>query len=583
MSVAEIRLPAWSRTTLAIGLAGSAMMWAALPPLALGWLGWIAPVPWLLLVRANELPGRRPYRSLYSAGCAFWLAAIYWLSLPHPAVIPLWIILAAYLSIYLPVFVSLSRVAVHRLRMPLWVAAPIVWTGLELARAHLLTGFLMGSLAHTQAHWTKLIQISDLFGEYGVDFLVMLGAACIATALPAESAAAYRHSVNVPPASSLSAISNDPRFRFHPLALIPAAIAVIATLVYGNFRVAASYANRSESRAAGPRVALIQGNALALWKTDDAKQSQIMRDYIGLSEQAIAKAKSYGDKRPLDLIVWPETMYRNRIREFEPGFQLPTDVDRTTDEIAAADRRELIQLAGYLHTPILVGIDRVRFLTSKETPSDHPPFRGYNSAALVTADGKLFTTYDKMHLVMFGEYVPFARWVPFLNQISTLTGNVEAGDQPVAMCTGGYCFVPNICYETVFPHTIRSQVATLERNGEQPDVLVNITNDAWYWGSSGLDMHLACGVFRAVETRLPLVIAANGGISAYIDSLGRIQAQSPRSMSDVIVADVEPGSLQSWYVRFGDWFAGTCLLCCVALAIISWRRKPPSPSVRGPG
>ena len=86
---------------------------------------------------------------------------------------------------------------------------------------------------------------------------------------------------------------------------------------------------------------------------------------------------------------------------------------------------------------------------------------------------------------------------------------------------------------------IRRQVATLDAAGERPDVLVNLTNDAWYWGSSELDMHLACDVFRAVETRTPLVIAANGGISAWIDRHGRIRAQSPRQQPDVILADVE--------------------------------------------
>jgi apolipoprotein N-acyltransferase len=108
------------------------------------------------------------------------------------------------------------------------------------------------------------------------------------------------------------------------------------------------------------------------------------------------------------------------------------------------------------------------------------------------------------------------------------------------------------------------------------DVLVNMTNDAWYWGSSELDQHLACGVFRAVETRKPLVIAANGGLSAWIDHTGRIREQSPRQRRYVILADVERSHLRSLYMRFGDWFAGLCLTLCVVLAIIGWfgRRKP---------
>ena len=101
----------------------------------------------------------------------------------------------------------------------------------------------------------------------------------------------------------------------------------------------------------------------------------------------------------------------------------------------------------------------------------------------------------------------------------------------------------------MIPHVIRRQVATLENRDEYPNALVNVTNDAWYWGSSELDMHLACGVFRAVETRLPLVIAANGGISAWIDHLGRVRAKSPRQQADFIIADIEPSGIQSYYVQ----------------------------------
>ena len=120
---------------------------------------------------------------------------------------------------------------------------------------------------------------------------------------------------------------------------------------------------------------------------------------------------------------------------------------------------------------------------------------------LVDRAGKIVGTYDKVHLVMFGEYIPFSKWLPFLKRISSLTGAAEAGAGPVALCVDGVCYAPNICYETVIPHVIRHQVATLDAAGERPDVLVNLTNDAWYWGSSELDMHLACDVFRAVETR----------------------------------------------------------------------------------
>lgn len=550
MSSAPIQRQPWYSSTLAVALLGSLLLWAALPPLSLGWLGWIAPVPWLVLVRRDELAGRRLYGALWLAGLVFWLLAIHWLRLPHPATSLGWLALSAYLACYLPVFVGLSRTAVHRLRVPLWLAAPAVWTGLELARAHLLTGFLMASLAHSQVHWTSLIQISDLTGEYGVDFLVMLVAASIVDVC-------------------------YPRRRL--IVLLPASIALAGVLGYGHLRLTApNPAASSDSSPSGPRIALIQGNSLADWKADPNRERQIMGEYIALSERAVALAKEIGDGRPLNLIVWPETMFRTGLVTFDAGYRLPPGVEHTTDEIAAYGPQDLASLVRRLGTPILVGIDRAHFVAASLLVIDPPRARRYNSAVLVGRDGKIVGTYDKIHRVMFGEYIPFADWFPSLYRLTPLTGGIEAGGKPVALCIDDVCYAPNICYETAIPHVIRRQVATLDAGGQPPDVLVNLTNDAWYWGSSELDMHLACGVFRAVETRRPLVIAANGGISAWIDRFGRIRAESPRRQTNIILADIERGplsSLSSWYVQLGDWFAGACLTGCLVLAIIGWRGR----------
>src|SRR5690606_31703456 len=143
--------------------------------------------------------------------------------------------------------------------------------------------------------------------------------------------------------------------------------------------------------------------------------------------------------------------------------------------------------------------------------------------------GELRATYDKMHRVPFGEFIPLAEWFPFLYRLTPLTGGIVAGTGPVEMQLDGEIFPsPNICYETVVPHLIRRQFRDFAGGSIEPDALVNLTNDGWFWGSSELDMHLACGVFRAVETRTPLLIAANGGLSAQIDVLGRIVQVTPR-------------------------------------------------------
>src|SRR6185312_10676653 len=170
--------------TWVLGLAGSLLLWAAFPPLGVWPLAWIAPVPWLMLVRREQLAGRRPYRTIWLTGCLFWLGVLHWLRLPHPATSLGWVALSLYLAVYLPLFVGLSRVAVHRLHWPLVVAAPVVWTGLELLEAHLLTGFNMAALGNSQFRWIELIQVADLAGNYGVGFVVMFGAACLARMAP---------------------------------------------------------------------------------------------------------------------------------------------------------------------------------------------------------------------------------------------------------------------------------------------------------------------------------------------------------------------------------------------------------------
>ncbi len=210
----------WYRRVLPLALFGSILMWAAQPPLSLWPLAWVAPVPWLLLVRRDLLTGRRPYFALWLAGFIFWLLAIHWVRLPHPALHLGWIALSAYLAFYIPLFVGLARVGLHRIGAPLWLTAPTVWTGLELARAHVLTGFLMGSLAHTQVNWTTLIQASDLFGEYGVDFIIMTVAASIACILV------------------------QPRKWF---TLVPAAIVLGSALAYGSAMLEAAKTAASSS------------------------------------------------------------------------------------------------------------------------------------------------------------------------------------------------------------------------------------------------------------------------------------------------------------------------------------------------
>ncbi|HYW78530.1 MAG TPA: apolipoprotein N-acyltransferase, partial [Thermoguttaceae bacterium] len=191
-----------------------------------------------------------------------------------------------------------------------------------------------------------------------------------------------------------------------------------------------------------------------------------------------------------------------------------------------------------------------------------------NSAIHVAADGQVLGHYDKMHRVLFGEYIPFADSFPWLHNLTPLPSSLNAGREPTIFHLGPLLASPNICYETVLPHVIRRQVKSLRDKGTEPDVLVNLTNDGWFWGSAELDMHLICGVFRAVECRKPLLIAANTGFSAQIDGNGRILSQGPRRATGTILAEVGRDGRRSVYLWCGDWPSGICLLACLALGLI---------------
>lgn len=544
-------------STVVPAVVGSLLCWLAFPPVGWSYLAWIGPIPWLLLVTREKLSGRRPYRALWVGGFVFWLLAVHWIRLPHPLNYLAWLALTAYLGLYLPTFVALARVGVHRLRLPLWLVAPVAWTGLDWLRARLFTGFLMGSLAHTQVKQTPVIQIADLAGEYGVTFVILLVAGCLTQSL-------------------LNYDSRPVRLRCYPLVL--AAISVGAVLIYGTviFMKQHSLVRQLDARP-GPRIALIQGDTRADWKHDPDRQQRIMDEHVRLSLEAVRQSREQ-DGREVDLVIWPETSFRVTLITVEAGYTPPPERVPAANLTAAQDYLKL--LTRDLGTAVLVGIDRVHVFPDAQGEFDYDEF---NSSVLVDAEGNVVGTYDKMHRVPFGEYIPFADWFPVLYRLTPLTGGIDAGRSPAGLELDGVLYSPNICYESAVPHLIRQHVARRE-GSDMPDVLVNLTNDAWYWGSSELDMHLACGVFRAIEMRMPLVIAANGGLSAHIDRLGRVQQVSPRLRTATLLVDLDESYHSgSFYADTGDWLAGGCMVCCLVLGIVGWRSRALSPRPAGVG
>jgi apolipoprotein N-acyltransferase len=446
----------------------------------------------------------------------FWLTALHWLTLPHWATSFGWVLLSFYLAFYLPAFIALARVCVWRCGVSPLLAAPVVWVGLELVQSYLLTGFTMVMLGQTQYRWTWFNQIADLTGTFGISFVILFVAACIAQMMPRK----------------------DRRFAAWPL--LPAAALVAIVLAYGGWRTSGDYLNE------GPTVALIQGDIDTEMKADPGKNDQIFKEYGRLTMDALRQGKR------LDLIVWPETMFRYSWFTFSDDYRSNHGEAFTPEQLMHASKQAIENVVLPIGVPMLLGIDRWHHTAGG--------MLRYNAALFVDRYAEVLGLYGKSHLVMFGEYVPFARRFPFLQKLTPLPASSEPGERGIAIESNGVCYSPSICFETTLSRVIR-RLVNEGREGSpacDPQVLVNLTNDGWFWGSAELDLHLICGVFRAIECRKPLLIAANTGFSAWIDSDGRIVKQARRRAEDVIIARPELDSRQSLYLRFGDVFAWTC-------------------------
>jgi apolipoprotein N-acyltransferase len=308
--------------TLLFGLTGSLLLWAAFPPLNLPWLAWLAPVPWLYLAQRPTLSGWRPYIVLWFCGTVHWLLMLEGIRLAHPALYAGWIALSAYLGVYLPIFIGLTRVAVHRFNISVAAAAPLIWIGLELVRGHLITGFSMGLLAHTQAEFPYLIQISDLAGGYALSALLMLVAACLTQFV-------FNFLT-----SGLRALTS----RIHWWPALIATAALTPTLIYGHWRL-----NQAQPGHSGPtaKVALIQGSLDTIFDITPDRIREIFDQYNRLTTEAVSNNQN------LDLVVWPESMFAIAETVANEPIAPPADSGLSTEEFS----RPLFKLSSKPSSP----------------------------------------------------------------------------------------------------------------------------------------------------------------------------------------------------------------------------------------
>jgi apolipoprotein N-acyltransferase len=290
------------------------------------------------------------------------------------------------------------------------------------------------------------------------------------------------------------------------------------------------------------------------------------QQYFQLSKEAMHQ---YGQ---VDLVVWPESMFPDSLVTFDADAEVPAWYQGTRAEFyaklpewAEACPTQLARVAKELDASLLVGLDTWHYGTHGD--------KVFASAACVARNGDFLGRYDKMHLIPYGEYVPFSEAFPWMLRLTPLPRSAVPGSKPAAFKIGDVWVAPSICYESVLTHVIRGQVNSLKAEGHEPEVLVNVTNDGWFWGSSELDLHLVCSVFRAVECRKPFLVAANTGFSAWIDGNGRIQRKGPRHATGTLLAEVLLDRRTSWYLLHGDWFSGLCLLGCVVFGVVGQRDR----------
>ena len=532
-------------------------MFLVQPPADLWMLAWIAPLPWLALAARRDIDARFPWRTLWICGFIHWLLTIHWLRLPHPATSIGWVALSAYLAAFVVLFIWTTRRLVHRQGWPLVVAAPVVWMGAEQLRGWLFGGFTFAGLGHTQWRWTALLQAADVCGAVGVSGIVMTVAAGLA-----EIACARTR-------------------RERMFAALVAVAVPAAALAYGTWRLATVPA------ATRPPldVLLVQGSIDTELKHDPEAAGEVARQYDDLTVAGLAATP---DRTP-DLVVWPETMWRWGLVTIASDEVLPESVvaeavgsavDGLAESTRQARAREALEaerlaaLATFARrygTHWLVGLDR------QEIGPDAPGgARNYNAALFLDAEGRPLGCYDKMVPVLFGETIPGGATFPWLYRLTPLPAGLTPGRAPVAVEIAGHGVAPTICYETALPGAVRGIVRDLAARGRRPDVLVNLTNDGWFWGSSELDMHLACGIFRAVEVRTPLVIAANTGFSAWIDGSGRLLAKGPRRATATLRAAVVPDGRSSPWLFWGAVPTGGCVavvVAAVAGGLVEWKAR----------
>ncbi|MDW8281985.1 MAG: apolipoprotein N-acyltransferase [Myxococcales bacterium] len=502
-------------------------------------LCWVGMVPLLAVLLDGDGSPRGGHAFLWGWLCGLLAngGGFYWIvgllqrfgHMPLVAALPIFVLLIAYQAITFGFFAwSLCRLRTH-LNIPVTWLAPLCWTACELCVPYVFPWYL----AITQAWVPPVIQIADITGPLGVSFLLVLANGALF-----DLGCALWRARGWPERRALRAPGL-------------AVLVILACLGYGLVRIQ----QVQGARAAAPkiRVGVVQANI------------GIHEKFVpGLREEQAAvhqRLSAALEQRGAELIVWPESSYPFPLRR-------PVVADFPEDDPRRVRR-------GF-STPLLFGALTYDVSGPRPVP--------YNTALMMDRDGRITGTFDKNFLLIFGEYIPYAEHMGWLRELVPEMSNFARGTTtttfPLLHQGQTYRIGPMICYEDIIPAFARRLFDTQT----PPNLLINITNDAWFGATSEPWEHLALSVFRAVEHRVDLVRAVNTGVSAFIDATGRVYQAGP-SVDPVVTPGVAPTTLLEeaallppggLYQRLGESFGGGCLAVVLLLgAVARWRGDRP--------
>ena len=523
-------------TRAAFAVASGLALGLAFPKFDYNLLAWVAFVPLFYAIDGEGLG--RVFGWSYLQGFAANVVGLYWIPVPlHDfagvriefAIFPM-LLLAGAVAINTAIAIWAGEFVARRAQLPMVLTMPIAWTALEWFRTYVPASFPWNLLGYIAYRNLELIQFAEFTGVYGVSALIVFFNAVVYVVV------ARRGSTRLQTAS-LSTLT----------------VMMIAFVAFGAWRINSL---KKAPSTGSFKVAMIQANIPQSLKWDPNFLPQSFKVY---QDETIDAAK-----RGADLIAWPEAA---------AAFLFQPD-DRYPPMLASDDqyRNALLTLARNVGKPILFGAPALAV-------KDDRVAGFYNRAYLVNVkdQGEVDADYDKIELVPFGEYVP-ARAILgyFVNRVVQGFGDMLPGSAQTLFEVKGAKLGILICYESIFPDLTRREV------DEGADVLMNITNDAWYGESSAPYQALAMAAMRSVETKVPMVRVANTGISGLIEPSGRITDRTPLFKRETSIVDVSWRPVRTLYTMIGDVFAELCFALTLIGVILAWRWPRLSDAVEVP-